>query len=374
MESVRRYVFPVIWMAVLALIAISLAKLAFFPSGASAGQGQEDPAGPTANVDMYATLPVEKGDIDSTLTLPATVRPDASAPLLADHEGEINKIWVKSGDIVAEGDRILQVRMPEATGETDTTSASTGGDESTSGDEPTGGDGASSAGQSRPRTPPSAETYRYFTLTAGRSGTIRDLSLVEGQSIAPGDTVAQLSPGTYAIVADITPEQQLQMLDGKIRASAALPTSKNPVACKSPRIEEQSAEDAPSADQQSSETDVDPMTGMPVDSGESSAAQLRCPVPEGSTIVPGLSVDVTVDLGTAEDVLTVPLTAVEGDGENGAVYAMDEKTGEPTKIDVTVGLRGADSVEITDGLEDGQEILQFVPGVENPDDTEEDAW
>ncbi|QNN82663.1 hypothetical protein H3H54_01440 [Brachybacterium sp. Z12] len=41
-------------------------------------------------------------------------------------------------------------------------------------------------------------------------------------------------PGTYSIVADLTPEQQLSLLDVELDATAKLPTTQDPVTCTSP--------------------------------------------------------------------------------------------------------------------------------------------
>ena len=51
MAAVRRYVFPVIWMLLIGVIAVALAKMAFFPSG-----DEDDARGtitPGSEVDEY---------------------------------------------------------------------------------------------------------------------------------------------------------------------------------------------------------------------------------------------------------------------------------------------------------------------------------
>lgn len=345
MESIRRYVFPIVWMLILGLIALALIKLAFFSGDAAAQQG--DGASPEANADQYAVVPVERGDIASELDLAATVRPDEGTPLKATDAGEVNAIWVRNGDHVAQGDRILQVRVPKEQ------------------------QAAAPADPLAPAPAPEKDSYRYLTLTASADGTVKDLTVLKGQTLAIGDAVATLSPGTYAIVADLTPEQQLQLTGVQISAAAKLPDSADPVPCQAPAIEEDDPADKTA--ETPAQPAVDPMTGMPAETA-TSAASLRCPVPAGAKIVPGLAVDVTVDLGTATGVLTVPTTAVEGKGTAGTVYVLDDQTGEPTPVKVTLGKRGEDVVEVTGGLEEGQEILRFVPGVDAPDTGTEMGW
>ena len=357
MDALRRYVFPLIWMLILAVIALSLARMAFFPADASGAA--EDPDVPTAEFDQYAVVPVETSDIASELALPATVQPDEGTELKATDEGEINKIWAREGDTVEKGQRILQVRVPEEPAPVDVPPEMPA-------DGTTGGDGTDEGvpepiEQPAPQPEQAEQQYRYLTLYANAPGKITGLTLEEWESIATGDVMATISPGTYSIVAELTPEQQLSLLDVDIDASAILPTAADPVHCKAPGITEDAEVAKPEAPQ------IDPMTGEETTSSVSSA-QLECPVPEGTRIVPGLSVEVTVQLGSATDVLTVPTTAAEGTGESGTVYVLDEATGEPAPVEVTLGLRGDGVVEITEGLEEGQEILQFVPGVDNPDD------
>ncbi|UYG17446.1 hypothetical protein BRM3_03175 [Brachybacterium huguangmaarense] len=345
MEAVRRYVFPLIWMVILAVIAAALAKMAFF-SSSSADDGPG--ASPAAEVDQYATVAVARGDISSSIDLSATVTPDDGTPLKASDAGEISTLWVRNGDHVVEGDKILQVRVPR---EEDPVPAAAA--------DPAGADAAAATS-----TAPAEVRYRYLTLKAGSDGTIRDLAVLKGQTLAIGDPVATISPGTYAIVADLTPEQQLRLLDQQITATAALPDAADPVPCQAPAIEE----DDPSQDDAStaSQPVMDPYTGE-VSTPQESQAALRCPVPDGTKIVPGLSVTVTVDLGTASGVLTVPITAVEGDGTAGTVYVLDEETGEPTAQKVTLGKRSEDTVEVTEGVEEGTQVLQYVPGVDSDD-------
>lgn len=349
MEAVRRYVFPVVWMVILGLIAAALVKMAFFGDDASAQAGDE--VTPTAQIDQYATVPVERGDIASALTLPSTVEADASTPMKAAYAGEVTVIYVANGDHVEQGDKIIEVRTPN---------------ESAAAADPAA-DGA--AGGQAAAT--GATTYSYHQLRAGAAGTIGDIAPMKGQSVNIGDTVASISPGTYAITAKLTPEQQLQLLDQDIHATAAVPTTPDPVPCQAPRIVENdpakaTAQTPSSGDGMTEEGYVDGSTdGSGTSSG--AAATLRCPVPAGTRIVPGLGVDVTVDLGTAQGVLTLPTTAVEGELNDGTVYVLDDASGEPVPLPVTLGKRGEGVVEITGGLEEGQEVLQFVPGVENED-------
>lgn len=355
MDTLRRYVFPVIWMLILGLIAVALAKMAFFPSG---GDDQaQDPLAPSADFDQYALIAVEPSDLSSELVLPAMVQPDAGTALKATSTGEITKIWRGDGDRVDLGERVLQVRYPAEPESSEMPVVPEGED---------GGEGEDDVEGAAPMPAPQpAEIeYRYVNLVATAAGTISGMEVAEWDDLTEGDDVATISPGTYSIVADLTPEQQLSLLDMELDASSELPTTPDPVTCASPAITEDAEIEEPDAP---AAPEIDPFTGEEISSGGGgvSAAQLVCPVPEDVRVVPGLAVDVTVDLGTRTGVLTVPTTAVEGEGPNGVVYVLDEATGEPAPVDVVLGLRGDGAVEVAEGLEKGQEILEFAPGVDS---------
>ncbi|ASK65994.1 hypothetical protein CFK39_09365 [Brachybacterium avium] len=355
MDTLRRYVFPVIWMLILGLIALALVKMAFFPAGdETAG---EDPLTPGADFDQHALVTVEPTDLSSELVLPAMVQPDAGTALKATTTGEITKIWLGNGDQVDLGQRILQVRYPVEP-EPVEMPAVPDGEESPEDAAPV------------PAPQPAATEYRYVNLIATAAGTISGMEVVEWGDLAEGDGVATISPDTYSIIADLTPEQQLSLLDVELDATTELPTTADPVACTTPAITEDAEIEEPAAPQA---PEVDPYSGemLTPDSGGVSAAQLVCPVPAEARVVPGLGVEVTVDLGTRTGVLTVPTTAVVGEGTAGTVFTLDEATGETIPVDVTLGMRGDGAVEVTEGLEEGQEILEFAPGVDAEDMTVE---
>jgi multidrug efflux pump subunit AcrA (membrane-fusion protein) len=57
----------------------------------------------------------------------------------------------------------------------------------------------------------------------------------------------------------------------------------------------------------------------------------------------------------------VPLTAVEGAAQTGVVYFV-LPDGSTEQRPVTLGINDGVSVEVTDGLAEGEMVLQFVPG------------
>jgi macrolide-specific efflux system membrane fusion protein len=86
-------------------------------------------------------------------------------------------------------------------------------------------------------------------------------------------------------------------------------------------------------------------------------------VPADVRVFAGLAAEVTIAGGVAENVLTAPITAVEGTSETGNVHFV-LPDGSTELRPVTLGLNDGVTVEIKDGVAEGDMILQFVPGAE----------
>jgi multidrug efflux pump subunit AcrA (membrane-fusion protein) len=92
---------------------------------------------------------------------------------------------------------------------------------------------------------------------------------------------------------------------------------------------------------------------------------VRCAIPAGVTVFPGLSAQITIAGGKAENVLVVPTTAVKGSAEAGVVWLV-AADGQAEERPVTLGMNDGKNVEITGGLAEGDLINQFVPGAVAP--------
>ena len=79
--------------------------------------------------------------------------------------------------------------------------------------------------------------------------------------------------------------------------------------------------------------------------------------PDDSLIL-GLDAEVKIDLGSAVDVLTVPISAVNSDMEGDFIYAV--KDGVVVKKYVTTGLSSKEATEIKTGIEPGEKIITTV--------------
>ncbi len=98
----------------------------------------------------------------------------------------------------------------------------------------------------------------------------------------------------------------------------------------------------------------------------------------------GLGATMTVTAGEATNVVTVPLTSVEGSVKEGVVWLAaanmnpnpgeapvegdstvnpsGRAAGEPQQRKVQLGLNDGSVVEVVSGLAEGETILEFIPG------------
>jgi RND family efflux transporter MFP subunit len=108
---------------------------------------------------------------------------------------------------------------------------------------------------------------------------------------------------------------------------------------------------------------VENVSPVPVTAG-SFDATVTLDGQEGHGLLPGMACTVKLVPYRKEVALTVPAKAVfpdELDDDKHYVY-LAAKNGKPEKRPVTVGKTTADKVEITGGLQEGDEILQEAPG------------
>ncbi len=102
--------------------------------------------------------------------------------------------------------------------------------------------------------------------------------------------------------------------------------------------------------------------------------KIRIDNPDDNLIL-GLDAKVTVDLGSAEDVLIVPITAVNSDTTGDFVYVVENNL--VVKKYVTTGMSSKEEMEIKSGIEQGEKVITTVDssimeGMPVMDNTQED--
>lgn len=325
----RRWVWPGLKFLVFAAIAVSLVRLAFF-----AAQPDEAETLPTAQLED-PTVTVETGDVVNDVEATGTIESVASTPVRSTAEGTVNKVFVTNGTHVEQGAPIIDLRVETpATGTTE--------------------DGE-----------PLPAVVTFATVVASSSGTVSGLDLVAKQPVAIGDTVARVAPEAYRVTATLKAAQLYRLTSRPSEATVTITDGPAPFTCTNLSL----SSAAPASDSASSSASGAGSDGT--DGGSASgggATQLRCDVPGDVTVFPGLEVTVAVSAGSAQGVLTLPTTAVQGTAQRGVVTVVDDE-GKRSERQVTLGLNDGEHVEIEDGLTEGDTVLQFVPGKEaQPDD------
>jgi len=323
MGIARTWVFPILRMLLVAIIATALIKLAFFPDGPA----EADPAQPTGTI-VEPRVPVTSGTITNDVVITATVSADPAVPLRSTAAGTVNKIFIAQGATVAAGDVVFNVKVPIERDPADSVDAE---------------------GKPKPAI------FRYEDVEAPIAGTLSSLSVIAGQELAIGTAAGNVAPPTFSVSGSLEPAQQSRLLNRPGDASVTITGGPAAFTCTNLRIT------TPLAG--SSQDDAASSTGGAAGSGSTagSATTATCAVPGDVTVFAGLAAQMTISGGTAENVLVIPTTAVRGAAQSGTVW-VSTPDGAAEERAVALGLTDGTQVQITDGLTEGEEILEFAPG------------
>ena len=198
------------------------------------------------------------------------------------------------------------------------------------------GDGANVAAGAVLFTVKQEYPEKWVDITAPEAGRLGEFGIVVGQDIAVGTEVTKLTPNRFHILATVEPVQLYRLLDAPSEAEITITGGPEPFAC----------------------------NGLATRVSEDGVTSVTCSVPADQVVFPGLPAQLKIAVGTAEDVLTIPATAVKGGAGSGFVWLTGG--GEPVETSVTLGVSDGTLVEVTAGLSEGDEIRQFVPGEAAP--------
>ncbi|MGY4860153.1 efflux RND transporter periplasmic adaptor subunit [Cryobacterium sp. AP23] len=322
----RKWVFPILRLLVIAAIAVALVKLAFFADTAEA----EDPAQPTGQV-VEPQVPVALGTITNDVTLPGTVSADTAVPVKAVAIGTVDELFFTAGQTVTAGDKIYDIKVETVLDPVETT------DET----------GMVTITQPKP-------AITFEKVFAPADGVLSALTVIHGQSVAIGDITGQVAPPTYSVSGSLSPEQQYRLVTQPTEASITITNGPAPFTCTGLRITTPLA----GADADAAGSDTGSTTG-------GTGTTVSCAIPAEVTVFPGLAAQITIAGGKAENVLVVPTTAVKGSAETGVVWFVTED-GSTEERPVTLGMNDGTSVQVVEGLAEGDLINQFVPGAVDP--------
>lgn len=318
MSVTRTWIFPILRIVIFLAIAAALVKLAFFAEPAATSA----PVFPTGQVEE-PMVPVALGTITNEVIVDGTVAADAAVPVKATLAGEVGKLLIAAGQSVAADTPVLTIR-------------------------------SETPGAFLPDGSQAKAVVKTVTVVAGSAGVISSMPVIVGQTVAIGDAVAQVAPTTFNVSGPLAPQQQYRLLTRPTEASVTITGGPAPFTCGSLAITSPLAGAGSGTD------------GAPAGDGSSGStgATVRCAVPPEVTVFAGLAAKMSLAGGIAENVLTVPVTAVEGSAGTGNVYVPGEDGAEPTAVPVTLGLNDGSSVQVTGGVDEGTMVLQFVPGAE----------
>jgi len=172
-------------------------------------------------------------------------------------------------------------------------------------------------------------------ITAAEAGTVLELNLVAGQSTSIGGDVAMLSPQRFHVLSTVEPVQLYRLINAPTEATVTITGGPAPFSC----------------------------TGLTTQVSDDGTTSVRCAIPTDQVVFPGLPAELTVAVGSVEDALVIPTTAVKGGAGNGVVWIDAGDGTEPTERPVILGITDGTMVEVLDGLVEGDLIRQFVPGI-----------
>ena len=239
------------------------------------------------------------GTIQNDVSLSGSVAPDAPVEIKATLAGEVRKLLVTPGQHVDAGTPILTLRaeVPNPDGTVSTKSA---------------------------------------TVASPAAGTLADFPALVGQAYSVGDTIGKVSLPTFHVSGALAPEQLYRLTVLPTEALVTIAGGPAPFTCTNLTITTATGEGA---------------TGPTV----------SCAVPAEITVFPGLTAQIVIAGGVAENVIIIPTTAVEGIAETGNVYfVLADGTTEVRPV--TLGLNDGFNVEVKEGLAEGDLVLEYVPG------------
>jgi len=312
---VRRVVLPTVWVLIGATIAVSLAVLAF--GGGTAGH--DDSLTPTAT-QQSPTVTVGRESIENSLEIGGTIVIDPPVAVTSPDTGTVSHVHVPNGAKVAKGAPLFELRTLV---------------------EP-------DPGTSDEDEEPPAPVVRYVTVTAPATGRLTGFATPVGEEVAQDATVASIRRQTFTARGTIEALQRYRLLDPPGEATVTIAGGPEPFTC----------DDLTIADAATTAEAPDPEEGGEESSGTTS---VRCDVPRDVKVFDGLAMTMRIDAGATEDALVVPVTAVRGLLDHGTVWVMADD-GTPAERAVELGVNDGKVIEVTKGLDEGEEVLQYVPG------------
>ncbi|MDR1712387.1 MAG: efflux RND transporter periplasmic adaptor subunit [Propionibacteriaceae bacterium] len=300
------------------------------------------------------TAAAEKGDQTLTVSVSGALSPKNRADLNFSVSGEVNKVYVKVGDVVKKGDKLARVGSSDLENAVELAEANLKAAKADYTE-------AKSSGTSASKTAASArvdsaqasldkaeENLENATLKATIAGTVAEVNVEVGDQVGSSgsgggsSSMGSTSTSTAQVVVIATSEWKLE---GTITAADLASVSAGQTA------------------QVTTDSSDEPMAGTVASVGivatSSSDGTATFPVVveldgEHPELFSGTNADAVITVAEYKDVLTVPTAAVTTvNGTSQVTLAGD--AGEVREV--TVGRVFGNATEITSGLEEGEEVV-----------------
>lgn len=178
---------------------------------------------------------------------------------------------------------------------------------------------------------------RSEDIVAPEAGRLGGFGVVAGQDVATGSEIGKLTPDRFHVLATVEPVQLYRLLNAPAEAQVTITGGPAPFTC----------------------------TGLSTQVSDDGATSVRCSIPTDQIVFPGLPAQLDVSVGTAENVIAIPATAVKGGSGTGVVW-LASGDGDPVETKVELGVSDGTMVEVKSGLKEGDQVRQFVPGIAAP--------
>src|SRR5512139_1036809 len=330
--------------AIIAFVAVAIGG-----TGWLAGHGAASPEPPVDKLPVAVleaqVIKVGTGSIVNRLTVDATIQADPPAQVFTTKGGSITKIYRKVGRSVRKGDALVAIR-------------SEGGDgtspqpESPAGQE-TGGTPSKAAAAPKPVT---------RIVYANVSGKITQLPAPVGKQVAPGDPVALIDRKRFRAVAAIPTTEIYKLYNRPKSIKLAIDHGPAPFGCALIDYGAGVGSGGKGGSGGDGNSGGDPIGAMPEDGGGQggSGVQVNCRIPSSQKVFAGIPAKMSITTDSATDVAVVPLSAVLGQADKGRVTVVGED-GRRSVRAVKLGINDGTKVQIIDGLEEGERILDRAP-------------
>jgi len=200
------------------------------------------------------------------------------------------------------------------------------------------GEGATVAAGQKLFTIRQDDPRKDIDVLAPEAGDVSEIALVKGQVATVGTESYKLTPARYHLLATVEPVQLYRLVNAPTEGTVTIAGGPAPFVC----------------------------TGVGVQVSDEGTASVRCAIPTDQTVFAGLPATMDLALGQVDDALVVPVTAVQGGAGSGNVWVDAGDGSDPEERAVKLGVNDGEMVEVTEGLEEGESIRQFVPGFVAP--------